>query len=43
MKKKTTATLHVGMTQKQDVGSYTQWTQLQLKYLRWVKMSFTHQ
>ena len=36
------ATLHVGMTRKQD-GGYTQWTQLQRDYLRWVKRSFTHQ
>ena len=36
------ATLHVGMTQKQD-GGYTQSTQLQWDYIRWVKISFTHQ
>ena len=36
------ATLHVGMTRKQD-GGYTQLAQLQQDYLRWVKISFTHQ
>ena len=36
------ATLHVGMTRKQD-GGYTQSTQLQRDYLRWVNISFTHQ
>ena len=34
--------VHVGMTRKQD-GGYTQSTQLQREYLRWVKISFTHQ
>ena len=36
------ATLHVGMTGFQD-GGCTQLAQLQWDYLRWVKISFTHQ
>ena len=36
------ATIHVGMTQKQD-GGYTQWIRLKCDCIRWVKISLAHQ